>query len=208
MTMTKNMSMISVGLACLCYLPNVVSQVKSLDTPAEITARVLSEGGASGGIEVSIGCEESAKRQYTIIGETVDDNLESLQNAIPQLQWQKGALGYKIVIGKVSPTSILQVVIPPITVDTNDISAATDQIFNRPEVQARLEKTRLKLFAPPIGYSSIKSADQIKHTMLKLPAGTIAKDLDLIAYNVGHKIWLYSTRDCSGQLNGRLLWIR
>lgn len=199
------------GLVILILLNcplDLISQAEGPDTAIGVVARILSEGNASGGIELNAGCEDMKKAQYTIKGVTIEEKLTSLQIPIPSLRWKKNAAGYRVLIGNYSPGSLMKVALPPIAISFGDLRDATDQLLNRPEVEANISGTHLKLFAQPIGYSSVAPASRKARTTLQLHSGTIADDLDKIAGTVGQTIWLYSTYSCNGTFNGRLIWMQ
>jgi hypothetical protein len=192
---------------CFGPTPNLRCQAVKGNTPADVVMRVLTDEKVSGGIESYVGCRSDQKNSYTAVGETVDNKLTSLKAAVPNLQWRKiDVATYRIEIGQDNAASLMDVVIPSVTLQFYNVHDATDQLLDRQEVEANIKKTHLKLFAAPVGFSDAMSKKNGELQHLELPTGTIADDLDQIAKTVGARIWLYSAYDCDGTLNGRLLW--
>jgi hypothetical protein len=184
---------------------DLMSQREDMDVPSSIVVRVLSEGSATGGVELSVGCEPERRAHYALTGET---KLMSLQATVPTLRWKKNAGIYRIQIGQDSTASLMHVSIPPTTLFFSNVKDATDQLFSRPEVDLYIRKTRLKLFAAPVGYSSNPRLTNSATTkQLYLASGTIADDADQIGITEGQKIWLYSSSSCNGASNGRFQWL-
>src|SRR5271156_1451512 len=97
-----NNCVLHIGLAVIVYLgslPTARSQVEPADGPAYTIERILSNGGSSGGIEMTSGCRDMAKPPLTIAGSTIEEKLLSMQASMPTLRWEKTSLGYRVKIG-------------------------------------------------------------------------------------------------------------
>jgi hypothetical protein len=200
-----------VGLAIVVYLvslPVTRSEVGLGDDPAHVIGRVLSDGTASGGVEITNGCEDEVKVPLRIAGGTIDEKLTSIQTSIPTLRWKNNALAYRVTIGTTDVESLMNVVIPPTTVSIGNIETATDELLNKPEVNTRIAQSNLKLYSLPLGFSSVRSTKAQEQSELRLPVGSVADDLDRFGAAFGQRIWLYTSRRCQGTLTGRVLWLR
>jgi hypothetical protein len=199
------------GLAIVVYLvslPVTRSEVGPGDDPAHVIERILSDGTASGGIEITSGCEDEVKVPLRIAGGTIDEKLTSIQTSIPTLRWEKNALAYRVTIGITDVESLMNVVVPPTTVSIGNIQTATGELLNKPEVNTRTAQSNLKLYSLPLGFSSVRSTKPQEQSELMLPAGSVADDLDRVGAAFDERIWLYTSRRCQGTLMGRVLWLR
>ena len=207
-----NKYVLPIGLAIVVYLgslPTVRSQVKLADDPAYTVERILLNGGSSGGIEITGDCGDTVKAPLTIAGATIEEKLISMQASMPTLRWEKTSLGYRVKIGTTDVESVTNVVIPPTTVsiDIDNIQVATGELLNKPEIENHIARTKLKLFGPTIGFSSVRTTNAPKQSELKLPRGSMADDLDQIGAASGQRVWLYASNQCDGTLSGRLSWL-
>jgi len=199
-----------IGLAILLYLvslPVTRSEVGLGDDPAHVIERISSDGTASGGIEITSGCEDEVKAPLRIAGGTIDEKFTSIQASIPTLRWEQNALAYRVTIGTTDVESLMNVVIPPTTVSIGNIQTATGELLNAPEVNTRIAQSNLQRW-DQLGFSSVRSTKAQEESELRLPVGSVADDLDRIGAAFGQTIWLYTSRRCQGTLMGRgVVWL-
>ena len=179
-----------IRLAIVLYLvslPVTRSEVGLGDEPAHVVERILSDGAASGGIEITSGCGDEVKAPLRITGGTIDEKLTSMQTSVPTLRWEKNALAYRVTIGTTEVESLMNVVIPPTTVSIGNIQTATGELLNKPDVNTRIAQSNLKLW-DQLGLSSVRSTKAQEQSELRLPVGSVADDLDRIGAAFGQTI--------------------
>jgi hypothetical protein len=171
---------------------------------SEAVASVLRQDSQPGGIIELIGCEPMKVRSEEPSTSDISRQLTSLSH-LAALRWSKKDKTYLVEIQSMKQSSIMNVVLPPISITNTNLSALTGELLHSESIQREAKRLRIRMYDRSIGYAGLQAG--VPAEVAIIPAGTLHDDLNWIAARNGGAIWLYRQSSCSGTKTATLTWL-
>jgi hypothetical protein len=172
----------------------------------EIAANIISTGGAVGGVQEQCGCDLIVVPSKAVSKADAGDQLDKLSRTYP-LTWTNNHNAYTVRIGATTNKSLLDIVIPQITVIKGNVVASTGILLGSQAIQDAQKSLGVKLLDRSLGFAGVAAISPSGEKEMVLPRGTLAEDLNGLAASSGTAVWIYQERRCDGRVVAQLSWV-
>lgn len=175
---------------------------------SEAVASLLRKHAQSGGIVEFSDCHSSDQHFEMTSNSDVPSALSSLPPST-HLRWQilSGSSTYLVEIGSSPADSLLATRLPDLVIGSRDLSRGANLLFTNKLVSAKTAQLGLRFYDRDFGFSPSNKIDERPTSELKLPAGTLAEDLNRLAAQNPGAVWMFTQNSCNDRVTGSFAWV-
>jgi len=189
----------------IVILFSAAQETQTQSATADTMARELLENAhATGGIEISLGCNQSPKLTSRTSAGDLDKSLQSISRSNPTFTWKNQEGLYTIVIQAGASIEVASIKVPKTQIKTRTFSGALDALLRNPQVAGKLSRTGYRQLPERLGYTSVRERQE---RTIDIPGGRLDDALNLIAKAFGGGIWRIYERNCDGMKVYAIDWL-
>jgi hypothetical protein len=163
--------------------------------------------GKSGGVVEYRDCSIEDSHFDLADGPDIESFLRSVPLAV-HLSWRtlpdEGT--YLVEIGQTPINPLAGTMLPPTILDTGSLDRASEGLLSSKFVASKAAQLGIRFYDRNLGFSAIDRSSHNSRAELKLPAGSLAEDLNRIAAQKPGAVWVLTENSCGKRVTASFAW--